>query len=507
MAGKGSAGFLVSPPLTLHTGSSMNAFKGATRSAGRWLVLVGWTLSVLLVPAQVVRADGCDVSPGVVQEGDVITGTSLSDTIDCSGSDHAHRILGLGGDDLLTGSDSALDVIVPGEGDDTVDGGEGPHDVVEFGATAGPVKALPSGASNDGFGNDETAQYVGIEDLTGSPHGDALGGDEGPNVLLGMEGDDLLAGLAGADVIDGGAGIDTASFSASSSRVVVDLGTGVAKGEGPDALVRIQNVVGSAFDDLLTGNSGANRLTGGSGSDLLRGVNGSDGLVGGSGNDSLVGGPRADVLNGGTGRDACVEGTGSGRKSNCEVRAWGEALGVVLFEPTRHLVGVGFHESLFRSARALRPHGRLLLNDNPRKFNPPAERTDGLAYVVMGTRNRPTPATTSADIVVGSRSAVLSPVNGKVTLVRRYRLYCRSPDWQVVIRPAGRSDLLVMILHITNIRVKAGDRVVAGVTRVALSWSNDGHGAQENEYFPDQYPHVHIEMVRAKHAPIPGCRF
>jgi hypothetical protein len=33
-----------------------------------------------LVPAQAVRADGCDVSAGVVQEGDVITGTPSSDT-------------------------------------------------------------------------------------------------------------------------------------------------------------------------------------------------------------------------------------------------------------------------------------------------------------------------------------------------------------------------------------------------------------------------------------------
>lgn len=485
----------------------MNSFRGTARSGGRWLVLVGGFLSVLLIPAQVVRADGCDVSAGVVQDGDVITGTPSSDTIDCSGSDHGHRILGFGGDDLLTGSDSALDVIVPGEGDDTVDGGDGPHDVVEFGATAGPVKARPSGASNDGFGNEETAQYVGIEDLTGSPHGDALIGDEGPNVLLGSEGDDVLAGLGGADVLDGGPGPDTASFSSSPSRVVVDLLSGLTRGEGSDALIQISNVSGSAFGDLLTGNGGANRLSGGKGSDLLRGLYGPDVLLGGEGPDSLVGGPGADSLEGGTGRDSCVEGTGRGRKSGCEVRAWGEALGVVLFEPSRHVVGLGFHESLFRSARALRPHGRLLLNDNRRKFTPPAERTDGLSYVVMGTRKRPTPATSSADIVVGSRSAVLSPVNGTVTRVRRYLLYCRSPDWQVVIRPDGRSDVLVMVLHITNISVKARDRVVAGLTRVGLSWLNDGPGAQENEYFPDRYPHVHIEMVRARYAPIPGCLF
>jgi hemolysin type calcium-binding protein len=466
---------------------------------------MGGFLVVLLIPAQAVRADGCSVSPGVVQEGDVITGTSSSDTIDCSGSDHGHRMLGLGGDDLLTGSDSGPDLIVPGDGDDTVDGGDGPHDVVEFGVTAGPVVARPSGAEADGFGNDETAQYAGIEDITGSPHGDTLFGDDGPNALLGMEGDDVLAGLMGADALDGGPGADTASFSGSPRRVVVDLGTGLARGEGPDTLVSIRNVVGSPFGDLLTGDGGANRLDGGRGSDLIRGLGGADVLLGGHGPDSVVGGGGADSLDGGTGRDACLEGTGRGRKARCEVRAWGEALGVVLFLPSRQFVGVGFHESLFRTARALRPHGRVRLNDNRAKFTPPSEATDGPRYVVMGTRRRPTPATSSADIVVGSRSAVLSPVNGTVVRVRRYLLYCRSPDWQVVIRPDGRPDLLVMVLHITNVPVVRGDRVVAGVTRVGLSWSNDGPGAQENGYFPDQYPHVHIEMARAKSAPIPGC--
>ncbi|MGH2574005.1 MAG: calcium-binding protein [Actinomycetota bacterium] len=476
-----------------------------TVARGRRLWLVATFLVPLVIPAPQARADGCVVSPGVVQEGGVITGTPDSDTVDCSGSDHGHTILGLGGDDVLKGSDSAPDVIVPGDGDDTVDGGGGPNDVVEFGATGGPVVASTSGATDDGFGNDETGQYTGIEDLTGSPFGDVLTGDSGPNVLLGMEGDDSLAGLGGLDHLDGGPGTDTAIFSRSPRRVVVDLRRGLARGEGADTLVSIHNVVGSPFGDLLTGDGRANRLIGRGGSDILRGLKGNDVLVGGAGPDSLDGGPGADSLDGGRGRDACVEGLGRGRKTRCEVRALGQALGVVLFEPSRSLVRVGFHESLFRRALALRPHGRLLLNDNPRKFTPPAERTDGRSYVVMGTRGRPTPATSSADLVVGSRSAVLSPLNGTVVRVRRYLLYCRWPDWQVVIRPAGRSGVVLMVLHITDIRVGRDDRLIAGVTQLGVSWINDSPGAQENHYFPDEYPHVHIEMVRGDRAPIPGC--
>jgi hypothetical protein len=48
-------------------------------------------------------------------------------------------------------------------GDDTVDGGDGPGDVAAFTDASGPVRAAPSGALDDGFGNDETGQFAGIE--------------------------------------------------------------------------------------------------------------------------------------------------------------------------------------------------------------------------------------------------------------------------------------------------------------------------------------------------------
>ncbi|MES2262010.1 MAG: M10 family metallopeptidase C-terminal domain-containing protein [Pseudomonadota bacterium] len=63
----------------------------------------------------------------------------------------------------------------------------------------------------------------------------------------------------------------------------------------------IENAVGGGGDDIITGNSAANRLEGGSGSDQLNG---------GAGNDVLVGGAGNDVLSGGDGQDIAVfEGT------------------------------------------------------------------------------------------------------------------------------------------------------------------------------------------------------
>ena len=78
-----------------------------------------------------------------------------------------------------------------------------------------------------------------------------------------------------------------------------------------------ENVIGSAFDDVLTGNDeNANELTGGDGDDelvggdedtstdptvgdTLKGGAGADELSGGGGNDTLEGGAGADELDGG----------------------------------------------------------------------------------------------------------------------------------------------------------------------------------------------------------------
>jgi hypothetical protein len=460
-------------------------------------------VAALALPVPQASADGCQVSAGVVQSATTITGTSGNDVIDCSSAGHGHIITGGGGDDTITGS-SYADAFVPGDGVDTIAGGAG-VDRVSFSDATGPVNARTTGASNDGFGNDETGHYTGIENLSGSPFADRLVGSSGANVLRGMAGNDALYGLAGADVLDGGTGVDTLGFSGATQGIRANLATGTATGQGSDTLVSIENLTGTGYRDVFKGNDGANRLSGGAGADVLSGGKGADQLLGGDGGDTLFGASGADTLSGGSGTDACLEGTGAGTKSTCEARAFGDWGGVPLFQPSWSVVGVGFHESLFRTAVALHPDGHLMLNDNPSKFTPPSEATDGLSYVVMASRGRPTGATTSADILVGRSTAVLSPVTGTVVLVRQYLLYCRSLDWQILIRPAARSDVLVMVLHTIDIRVAKGDRVTASVTRLSTSWTNDSSGAQENDYFPDQYPHVHIEMENAISVGVPGC--
>ena len=144
----------------------------------------------------------------------------------------------------------------------------------------------------------------------------------GVDKLYGYAGDDTLIGGAGADWLDGGGGTDTVSY-ADSEDTVGDAGSGVKvslhtrKGLGDDAegdvLVSIENLIGSAYDDTLTGFDSTrigNTLQGGAGNDKLYGRGDNDILEGGTGNDKLYGGAGNDILVGGTGSDTLDGGSG-----------------------------------------------------------------------------------------------------------------------------------------------------------------------------------------------------
>ena len=60
----------------------------------------------------------------------------------------------------------------------------------------------------------------------------------------------------------------------------------VGSGDGQDTLISIENVNGSAFDDVLIGNGGVNALSGGEGDDTLTGYINGDVLDGGDGDDT-----------------------------------------------------------------------------------------------------------------------------------------------------------------------------------------------------------------------------
>ena len=95
---------------------------------------------------------------------------------------------------------------------------------------------------------------------------------------------------AGNNIIDAGAGNDTVSYEAAASSVTVSLMTTAAQatgGSGSDALIGVENLTGSNFNDTLRGNAGNNILDGGKGADTL---------IGGAGSDTYVVDDLGDVV-------------------------------------------------------------------------------------------------------------------------------------------------------------------------------------------------------------------
>jgi Ca2+-binding RTX toxin-like protein len=149
-------------------------------------------------------------------------------------------------------------------------------------------------------GIDTLDQVDGISDDDNSVFG--LGGND---TIFGLGGNDFLKGGGGGDSLDGGDGIDTASYADSAAGVTINLASDVAFGGDADGddLNSIENLMGSAYEDRLAGDDGANTLTGLDGNDTLKGFGGQDSLYGGEGADDLFGGAGIDTMDGGNGSD------------------------------------------------------------------------------------------------------------------------------------------------------------------------------------------------------------
>ena len=155
----------------------------------------------------------------------------------------------------------------------------------------------------------------------------ALVGGVGNDALIGGVGDDAYqfaaAAAAEIDIITEltGEGIDRLDFGTLAATIAVkvnllsDIATAThtnrtVKTAAVGQAINLENAVGGAGADSLSGNDGDNRLDGGLGKDTLIGVGGADMLVGGATGDSLVGGLGNDTLIGGDGGDTMLGGAG-----------------------------------------------------------------------------------------------------------------------------------------------------------------------------------------------------
>lgn len=228
---------------------------------------------------------------------DSLSGNTGNDTLE--GGDGIDTLRG-GGDD---------DFIVGGRGSDVIEGGAG-NDISDYRDLSSAITVIMSGGgAGTVASNGDTDTLTTIEEVigsdfndsfTGSADADRFRGEDGNDTLLGNGGDDTLLGGLGSDILNGGTGYDVVyNFDAASALTVTMTGTGsgtIIEGSDTNTLIGIEQVDGSAFDDIFTGDTDANVFYGFDGNDTLIGNDGDDFLQGGGGDDSLTGGNGVDTF-------------------------------------------------------------------------------------------------------------------------------------------------------------------------------------------------------------------
>lgn len=243
------------------------------------------------------------------EDNDLLFGRQGNDFL--SGGNDQDELYGEQGDDLLEGN-LGDDTLSGGDDTDTLSGNEGNDQ----------LKGDAGDDSLEGnLGNDTLYGGIGTDTLLGNEDDDKLYGNEGEDILKGGEGadeiyggkgEDSIWGEIGFDTIDGGAGSDTIDYSRVPSRVVVnidenrdydneqnpgefdlepnfeiDSGTGLDGYGTVDKLKNLENILGTAFNDILIGNNADNHIQAGAGDDLI---------ISSKGNDIYAGEDGIDVI-------------------------------------------------------------------------------------------------------------------------------------------------------------------------------------------------------------------
>ncbi|MEL7173107.1 MAG: calcium-binding protein, partial [Pseudomonadota bacterium] len=259
--------------------------------------------------------------------GELILGSVVGDIIDARGGDDTVR--GFGGNDFIiggTGNDdldggSGEDTMQGGDGIDEMRGGSGDDEMVAgkgndrvFGESGNDLMVWNNGDGSDLFDGgtgDDTVQVNFNTDLVN----DDLQNDDTARIEDSAEGvafartelngqsvnglfeldirntETLETNFGGGDdtaeieggvldaiklELDGGDGIDTLDLSKVNRGLVVDLHDGTV---GDDHATNFENVIGTEFNDTITGNDEANVISGLGGADTIFGKGGNDTII------------------------------------------------------------------------------------------------------------------------------------------------------------------------------------------------------------------------------------
>jgi len=162
------------------------------------------------------------------------------------------------------------------------------------------------------------------------------------------------------------------------------------------------------------------------------------------------------------------------------------------------LTAIGYHEAFSPQSVILGPRG-VEVNTKKLKtlqgFLNTKKKYEDLIYSLMWRGYRGGPVRSSVDVGAKAGTMTYSPVGGEVVLIRKYKLYGRYPDYEVHILPEGFKDRHLIIIHVYDIKVKAGDRVVAGLTPIArIAKFSKVFKQQLSEYSKEAGDHAHYQI-------------
>ncbi len=222
---------------------------------------------------QVVNANlTLNIAAASVGQIENLTGGAGNDTL--TGNALNNTLSGGGGNDVLTGN----------AGNDTLNGGDG-NDTIN---TNGGADGVDGGTGDD------------IINFSGNGDGTSATGGTGSNIFR------FLAGVVGHYLLTS-QGTDTLDFSNYGTSIALDLNSSADQNVGGGLFLQLTNfftnVIGTAFDDMISGNNLDNDLQGGAGNDtLVQTVDAdqvlTDTTLSGQGNDTHSGFEQAVITGG-----------------------------------------------------------------------------------------------------------------------------------------------------------------------------------------------------------------
>jgi len=133
-------------------------------------------------------------------------------------------------------------------------------------------------------------------------------------------------------------------------------------------------------------------------------------------------------------------------------------------------------------------------------FTPAGDGAGGGAakyYLMSGDGADRSAATAGLDVGAVPGSAVVSPVDGRVTAVKQYQLLGRYADTEIDIQITGDPSLLLVMTHLAGVKVHLGDSVIRGDTTLgAVRGFPTGLEQALSQYTSDAGDHVQLVVLR-----------